>query len=356
MAIPSLLSGATTATQWPARRRQLLDLLAANIYGYTPDIVLDESLHVAPLHLTLENGLVYEAHKLFVRKGDAYCSMRFEIFYRPQDTPQPAILMIDVFDTSDINFAEPGLTAKCYNRLGYEQATRAGYASVFIHVNDLCNDCPRTYTRGIMEIAPREGPNGWGAISAWAWAASRVVDVLWDDPRFDNARLAVVGVSRAGKTALWCGAQDERLAVVIACVSGCGGASLLRGKTGEHIRDMAGLFPHWTCEAYASYADREDDLPVDQHMLLALCAPRPLYLSDAIEDSWADPHKAFEAAKLASEAWQLLGRKGLVGDDFPPVDTPLQAGDIGYHVRTGGHGLLPYDWECYLTFLKKYFG
>ncbi len=356
MAIPSLFNGPTTAEQWPARRRQLLDMLAANIYGRTPAIELDQALPFTLLHLNLEDGLAYECHRVFFRKGEAYCSMRFEIFYRPLDTPQPAILMIDVFDSSSANFVEPGLCERCHERLGYKQVTDAGYAAVFIHANDVCNDCPRTFTRGIMEIAPREGPDGWGAIGAWAWAVSRVVDVLWEDPRFDNARLAVIGVSRAGKTALWCGAQDERLAAVISCVSGCGGAALLRGKTGEHIRDMSSQFPHWTCPTYATYADHEEDLPVDQHMLLAMCAPRPLYVSDAIEDTWCDPRKSFEATQMASEVWRLLGREGLVGDEFPPVDTPLLQGDVGYHVRTGGHGLLPYDWECYLTFLKKYFG
>ena len=116
---------------------------------------------------------------------------------------------------------------------------------------------------------------------------------------------------------------------------------------------MTSSFPYWTCENYASFADREDELPVDQHMLLALCAPRPLYLSDAIEDDWADPHKAFEAAVLAGEAYRVLGAKGLSAETFPPVHEPIAEGGIAYHVRTGGHGLLAYDWEQYLRFLSR---
>ncbi len=279
--------------------------------------------------------------------------MRFELFLRPSAEPQPVILMIDVFDSSPDNIEYPQLSENQQTRLCYKDIVRRGYAVALLHTNDVCDDDPATYQRGIMEIAPRRDGDGWGAIGAWAWAASRAVDWVLQDRRFAGDKITVAGVSRAGKTALWCAAQDERIAAVIATVSGCGGASLLRGKTGEHIRDMSKQFPHWTCDNYADYAEREQDLPVDQHMLLALCAPRPLYLSDAIEDDWADPHKAFEAAQLASEAYEALGRPGLRGSAFPPVHTPVMEGTIAYHVRTGGHGLLPYDWQQYLAFLDR---
>lgn len=355
MSIPSLFPAEKTPGAWASRRPELLRLLAENIYGITPEISLDRVSCTLPWALELAGGIRYESRRLFFGKGDRFCSMRFELFFRPSAGPQPVILMIDVFDSSPDNLEHPELAGSMQRRLPYDLITGRGYAVALVHTNDICNDSPRTYTEGIMQIAPRQPDTGWGAIGAWAWGASRVVDYLVGDDRFDSSRIAVSGVSRAGKTALWCAAQDQRIAAILATVSGCGGASLLRGKTGEHIADMSSQFPHWTCERYAGYADREEDLPVDQHMLLALCAPRPLYLSDAIEDDWADPHKAFEAAILAEEVYRVLGRTGLCSHTFPPVHHPLLDGDIAYHVRTGGHGLLPYDWEQYLTFLDRYF-
>ena len=355
MTIPALFAGEKTPQAWAARRGELLRLFAENMFGATPDIRLDKVSCTTPWALELAGGVRYEAHRLFFKKAGRFCSQRFELFFAPAKEPQPLFLMIDVFDSSPDNIEYPQLSGLQENRLPFEEITRRGYAVALVHAGDICNDCPRTYERGIMEIAPREGQSGWGAIGAWAWGASRVVDYLCGDDRFDSGKIAVIGVSRAGKTALWCAAQDQRIAAVVATVSGCGGASLLRGKTGEHIRDMSARFPHWTCEKYASYAEREEELPVDQHMLLALCAPRPLYLSDAIEDDWADPRKAFEAAGLASEAYRALGKTGLVGQEFPPVHHPLMDGDIAYHVRTGGHGLLRYDWDRYMDFLDRFF-
>ena len=229
------------------------------------------------------------------------------------------------------------------------------FTIAFITFLRCCRQGFASFERGIMEIAPRDGESGWGAIGAWAWGTSRVVDYILQDDRFANDKIATIGVSRAGKTSLWCGAQDERIGAVISTVSGCGGASLLREKTGEHIRNMSKQFPHWTCDKYAEYAEKEDELPIDQHMLLALCAPRPLYLSDAIEDEWADPHKAFEAAQLASEVYEVYGKPGLRGDVFPEVHHPLTEGTIAYHVRTGGHGLILYDWQQYIPFLNRCF-
>ncbi len=355
MELPALFLKEKTPEAWVGRRAQLKELLAYYEYGETPRIELDETAVTTPLTLSLEDGIQYETHRAFFKKGEQVCSMRFEIWHKPGRRPLPSVLVIDVFDTNPANMQMPMLSNANEDRCPYKLLAQRGYALVVAHTNDLCDDTVEKYKRGIMEIAPREGKSGWGAIGAWAWGASRIVDFLRSDERFDPEQIAVLGVSRAGKTALWCAAQDERIAATIAVVSGCGGASLLRGKTGEHLRDMTAQFPHWTCPRCAEYIECEEELPIDQHMLLALCAPRPLYLSDAIEDDWADPHKAFEAAQLASEAWCVLGGTGLRGDKFPDVHEPLLDGDIAYHVRTGGHGLKRYDWEQYLKFLDRIF-
>ena len=356
MALPAILTGQKNETEWRERRQEILRLFETYEYGKMPEITMDHVVYSNTVRHTLKNDIIYEARRIYFKKGEAFTSLRFEMYYRePEQGPIPAILMIDVFDTSEYNIKAPQLSEMSKERLPYEKIVDAGYGAVLIHTNDICED-GKQYERGILEFSPRREESDWGAIGAWAWGTSRVVDYLCQDPHIDEKRLAVLGVSRAGKTALWCGANDQRIAAVIPVVSGCGGASILRGKTGEHIRDMTKLFPHWTCEKYKEYAEREEELPVDQHMLLALCAPRPLYLSDAIEDDWADPKAAFQAAVLAGQVYELLGKKGLSQTEFPSVDTPVMGGDIAYHVRTGTHGITEYDWEQYLTFLKKYFG
>lgn len=355
MEIPKLITKERTPAQWEKRRSGLLALLGTYEYGITPKISLDKITYTDGLDLMLEGGIRYESHRVFFKKGDWFCSMRFEVFSPKAARPMPSVLLIDMFDSSPDNIAHPELSAYTQARLPYTLLADRGYAAVLVHVNDICNDSVSGCRTGIMEVAPKAGASDWGAIGAWAWGASRVVDYLIQDERFDSQKITVSGVSRGGKTSLWCAAQDTRIGAVIATVSGCGGASLLRGKTGEHICHMTANFPYWTCDKFAEYAQSEEALPIDQHMLLALCAPRPLYLSDAIEDEWADPHKAFEAALLAGEAYRLLGKKGLCSETFPDVCQPLLDGDIAYHVRSGGHGILPYDWEQYLQFLDKYF-
>ncbi|MBE2212854.1 MAG: hypothetical protein IAE82_03210 [Opitutaceae bacterium] len=236
-----------------------------------------------------------------------------------------------------------------------------GYATATFAASEVAPDRRENASaaEGVFPIFDPPGPrapDAWATIAAWAWAASRALDFLVAQPAIDASRIAVIGHSRSGKSALWAGAQDERFALVVSNDSGCTGAALARGKTGERIADINRQFPHWFCENYCAYGDREDDLPVDQHLLLAAIAPRLLAVGSATDDATADPRAEFRSCVLAGPVYQLLGCADVGTTEFPVPDTALHAGRIGYHLRAGGHGLTEFDWDRYLDFADQQLG
>ena len=192
---------------------------------------------------------------------------------------------------------------------------------------------------------PATTPDSWGAVGCWAWGLSRVMDYLCLDQDVDAGKIALIGHSRLGKVALWAGAQDERFAMVIANNSGCGGAALASRKFGERVADVNAANPHWFCHNFRQFDNREDALPMDQHELIALVAPRPVYVGSAQLDSPADPMGEFLAARHASPVYEFLGCTGLPGAALPSVDVPLM-GTVGYHLRKGRHALTSFDWNA----------
>lgn len=240
-----------------------------------------------------------------------------------------------------------------------ERIVERGYMAAVFHNSDLAPDQPNMFHLGVHGIFEEKksgrAADAWGAIAAWAWGASRAMDYFETDKEIDAKRIAVVGHSRGGKTALWCGAQDERFAMVVSNNSGETGAALARRKVGERVADINNQ-SHWLCGNYKKFNGREDDLPVDQHQLLALIAPRPLYVASATQDDWADPLGEFLSCVHAGPVYQLHGLKGLGTDVFPKAGEPLHAGHIGYHLREGQHDLTEYDWDRFMDFADRHFG
>jgi hypothetical protein len=246
------------------------------------------------------------------------------------------------------------------SRWCYDKILDRGYGIATMFYQDIYPDTPDKEELGVVSLFPgfkpgQKAPDQWQALGAWAWGSSRIADYLETQKKVDSKKLLIMGHSRHGKAALWAGAQDKRFKIVISNNSGCGGAAMSKRVFGENIARITNSFPHWFCPAFNRYANNEADLPFDQHELVALIAPRKVYITSAVEDQWADPKGEFLAGYYAGSVYELYGLKGLGTNVQPPVHQPIR-NDIGYHVRAGVHDVTDYDWMSYMDFADKHFG
>lgn len=331
---------------WAKRREEIIEQLCNEIYGFSPPPPKSVKADIIQCD---ENAFAGKAiHKIVdlcfdTPKGEFNFPVNLII---PKKVSNAPLLLNIAF--------RPEIPDKYYP---VEEIIDNGYATASFYYQDIVPDTNDDFATGLAEkySCNQRLPNQWGKISMWAWAASRVMDYLQTVDQIDKTRIAVIGHSRLGKTALWCAAQDERFAAAISNNSGCSGAALSRGKEGERIKDIIKNFQYWFCHNYQKYIDKENELPFDQHFLLSAIAPRPVYVSSAKEDLWADPKSEFLSCVAASPVYQLLGFKGLITpDQIPKSDTILHEGRIGYHIREGTHYLSRYDWQRFIGYLNQF--
>lgn len=230
-----------------------------------------------------------------------------------------------------------------------------GYALVTAYREDIAADLPdKGFTTGVHTLYPelQNRKDNFGTIAAWAWGLSRIVDYLETDKDIDSERIALFGWSRLGKAALWAAANDRRFSLVISNQSGAGGTKIFRRNTGEKINRLCTVFPHWYSKSFRKYIDKDSILPFDQHMVLSLIAPRPIYIGSAQDDKGADPDGEFMGALATDPVYKFLGTEGLPVATMPPLNHSVQ-GQIAYHIRTGNHEVTEYDWEQYLNFMDR---
>lgn len=376
----------TSAGAWRRNRRaEVLRLFEEEVYGRAPARPRGMKFETTSVVTNALNGLATRKEVTIWFTGRKDGPSMDLLLYTPNAAkkPVPAFLGLS-FNGNHAVTTEPDVklsdrwaaerrggcvtnnraTAACRgseaSRWQIEKVVASGYALATAYYGDVEPDFEEGWKLGVRAALSPAGantvfkPDAWGAISAWAWGLSRALDYLETDRLVDAKRVAVIGHSRLGKTALWAGARDERFAIVFSNDSGEGGAALARRQFGERTHHLNKNFPHWFCGNFKKYSEHEDELPVDAHELIALIAPRPVYVASATEDLWADPRGEFLAAKAAEPVYRLFGKPGLGVDTQPAPDKSV--GDfIGYHLRTGKHDITEYDWEQYLRFADRHF-
>ncbi len=381
--LPPLMSftgdAAKDRERWEQRRGEILRLFEDHVYGPIPDQPVTIEFIVA------EEGDAFDGtarrRQIAIKlSGNGHTHQLDLLLFIPKSPGPVPCMLIPNFNgnhtvSSDPHVRVPDAWIKNRQKYGITDNRASvsmrgtsssyhpqlilskGYAFATIYYNQIEPDHPDERSKGIRPLfkEPEDLTDDWGAISSWAWGLMRTIDYLQADKDIDNQRIMVAGHSRLGKTALWTAANDDRVQSAFANNAGCGGDALFRRRFGERVDHIVAKYPHWFNTTFRQYQHEENQLPIDQHMLLALIAPRGVYAGSSSKDLWADPKGAFLSLKAAGPIFKLFGHDAMTGEDWPASNSPVVRGMSGYHVKEGEHSLTVYDWVQYLSFADRYF-
>ena len=376
----------TTVEQWQGKRRaELVKLFEKHVYGRVPEFQYSvDAKEITRNKEALGNGSVDVIQRqLTFNANEKSLSVNVAIFLPSgADGPVPVYLGYNFYGNQTVT-DYPGILlptswARNSNEFGIvdnrateksrgvrrsrwpiELITSRGYGVATVYYGDVDPDFDDDFQNGVHPLAnsgdqTKPAPDQWGSIAAWAWCLSRVLDDFANVEAIDQEKVIVIGHSRLGKTALWAGASDPRFAIVVSNNSGCGGAALSRRAFGETVERINVRFPHWFCDNFNKYNENEAALPIDQHELIALMAPRPVYVCSASEDRWADPYGEFLSCVHAAPVYEIFGKKGLGTEEMPSLNQSI-GNSIGYHIRKGKHDINEFDWTQHLNFADQQF-
>ncbi|AEI49697.1 glucuronyl esterase domain-containing protein [Runella slithyformis] len=373
-----------TGRQWKTQRNFWINLFSEYMYGYTPkkdiklrfqtlDIKNDAlnnqairkrvNIYIADYPMLKPIELLLYVPKFAKKPVPVFISLNYVgnhgITFE-NDIPLSERWMLGWVDKTNTLIVNNRATEKARGmqarRWPLEEILLRGYAVATAYYGDIEPDYANGWQTGIRSVlGDSTQNNNWGAIGAWAWGMSRMLDYIKTEPLVNASQAIALGHSRLGKAALWAGAQDERFAMVISNNSGGGGASLSRRDFGEKIENSLAAVPYWYCRNYANYRNRVNDLPFDQHILLSLAAPRYLYVASASKDLWADPRGEFLSTVETAKVYHLFMKKGLGTAVWPNANSSVFGDAVGYHLRDGVHDILVYDWKKFMDFADEKF-
>jgi len=344
-----------TIKEWETKRRpEIIKLLGEQVYGHIREYEDISFFHDQREKNPLPEKAKFKQVAITVRENSRQFTFHLDLFIpNTNKGPYPVFLMI--------THRNKGRIENEYNLGSWpvEKVIDSGYAIAAFHVSDVTPDNKQYFKEGILNnLYPEElqKNDGMRALSSWAWAAMRVMDYFEQDEEIDATRSAVVGHSRAGKAALWTGANDPRWAITISNQSGAGGAALSKRKFGETVRKLNTSFPHWFTDNFNVYSNKEEDLPLDQHFLIGAIAPRAVYVGSAKLDQWSDPKGEYLGLKYGTEVHsKIYGLKINLPEEFISITTPEIHKHAGYHLRMGKHSFTTYDWERFIEFADTQF-
>jgi hypothetical protein len=346
----------TKPKEWTKiRRQEVLELFTENVYGRVPSTPYTKTFTIVNEDKNAMGGTATLKQVNITLSSEGKSVVIHLSLFVPNNVPKPVpVFLLVNLGAKDI---DPTRQVKSESWPAEEIIAR-GYAAGAFSNSDVDPDEFDDFKNGIHGLLDRgvRPPDAWGTIAAWAWGASRCMDYLETDKDINRKKVAIVGHSRGGKTALWAGATDQRFSIVIPNESGCGGAALARRRLGETVARINTAFPHWFCLNYRKYNNNEDSMPVDMHMLIALIAPRALYIDCADEDLWGDPKGCYLSLYNALPVYRLLKTGSNLPEAMPPLNKQVISGKVGFHIRDGAHNLLLKDWNWFMDFADSVWG